>query len=228
MIPNVLYENTQDKVITAQARQILANLDYILAENLRTARRFIASLNTGRPVESYQMELANKDLTRDMAVGLMQPLLKGRDAGILSEAGCPGIADPGSLLVKLAHRYEISVVPVSGPSSIFLALMASGFNGQKFAFHGYLPIDKKDRGRAIRMLEKNAMTGETQIFMETPYRNNQLMKDLLFHCQPSTLLCVAKNLTGEREWIKTKSIEEWKKEVPELNKEPCIFLLHVN
>jgi 16S rRNA (cytidine1402-2'-O)-methyltransferase len=229
LIPNVLYENTQEQVITPQVREVLEKVDYLLVENIRTARRFISSLKLGKPIGSYHFEVADKELTLETAMELMKPIIQGRDGGIISEAGCPGIADPGSLLVKLAHQHDIRVVPISGPSSIFLALMASGFNGQRFVFHGYLPIDKHARGLQIKLLEKNALRfDETQIFMETPYRNNQLMQELIQHCQSTTRLCIAKSLTGKNEWIRTKNIGEWKNALPDLHKEPCMFLLYNN
>jgi 16S rRNA (cytidine1402-2'-O)-methyltransferase len=228
LIPNVLYENTQEKVITSQVREVLGRLDYLLVENLRTTRRYISSLKLGRPIESYHLELADKELDIKEAARLLKPIMEGRDGGIVSEAGCPGIADPGSMLVKLAHQNQIKVVPLSGPSSIFLALMASGFNGQRFVFHGYLPIEKEARGKQIKALEKNIFKfDQTQIFMETPYRNNQLLQDLILHCQSTTLLCIARSLTGKNEWIMTRSIGEWKKFIPDLNKEPCIYLLYI-
>jgi 16S rRNA (cytidine1402-2'-O)-methyltransferase len=227
LIPNVIYENTHEEVITRQVREILEQLDYLLVENIRTTRRFISSLKLGKPIESYRFEVADKSLDLELARELMNPINIGKDAGIISEAGCPGIADPGSLLVKLAHDHDIKVVPLAGPSSIFMALMASGFNGQKFTFHGYLPIDKQSRAQQIKLIEKYALSSdETHIFMETPYRNNQVMKDLLKYCQSSTRLCIAKSLTGKNEWVKTKNIGEWKKTIPDLHKEPCIFLIH--
>jgi 16S rRNA (cytidine1402-2'-O)-methyltransferase len=227
LIPTVLYEDTQDQVITRQVREVLNQLDYLLVENLRTARRYISSLKLGKPISSYHFELADKSLGIQDALVLLKPIIEGRDGGIISEAGCPGIADPGSVLVQLAHQHQIRVIPLSGPSSIFLALMASGLNGQRFRFHGYLPIEKQERERQIRLMENNIFKfDETQVFMETPYRNNRLLQDLINHCQTNTLLCIARSLTGKNEWIVTKRISEWKKSIPDLNKEPCIFLLY--
>lgn len=226
LIPSTLYENTQDRVINLQTRETLKKIEYLMVENIRSARRFISSLNIGREIDSYFFEQLDKNTTPMEAERLLKPLLGGKDGGVISEAGCPGIADPGSLAVEAAHRLDIRVVPVSGPSSIMLALMASGFNGQKFAFHGYLPIDKQKRAAAIRQLEKNAAKfDETQIFMETPYRNNQMLADILKNCEASTRLCIAKSLTGEREWIKTRTIAEWAREIPDLHKEPVIFII---
>lgn len=226
LIPSTLYENTQDMVINLQTRETLRHIEYLLVENIRSARRFISSLKIGREIDSYVFEQLDKNTPAIEATRLMQPLLEGKDGGIISEAGCPGIADPGSLAVEAAHRLDIRVVPLSGPSSIMLALMASGFNGQKFSFHGYLPIDKVKRASAIQQLEKNAKKfGETQIFMETPYRNNQMLADVIKSCNGGTRLCIAKSLTGEHEWIKTKTIDAWSKDVPDLHKEPVIFII---
>ncbi len=226
LIPNVLSENTQDKVIAPQVRNILLQVDYLLVENVRTVRRYISSLKIDKAIDTFHFEIADKNLDMFRAKELMEPILNGKDGGIISEAGCPGIADPGSMLVLYAHQHHIKVVPVVGPSSIFLALMASGFNGQKFTFHGYLPIDKQQRVQQIKILEKQASTsGETQIFMETPYRNNQLFQDIINHCKNNTRLSVSKDLTGENEWVKTMTIAEWKKQVPDLNKQPCIYLI---
>lgn len=227
LIPNVLYENTQDKVINLQTRQALERIEYLLVENVRSARRFISSLKISRAIDSYVFEPLDKNTTREDAMRLILPVLEGKDAGIISEAGCPGIADPGSIAVEAAHRHDIRIVPIPGPSSIMLALMASGFNGQRFTFHGYLPIERRQRAEAIRRLEKNAIRfEETQIFMETPYRNNQLLQEILSACQPTTRLCIAKGLTGESEWIKSKTISHWQKQIPDLHKEPVIFIIY--
>jgi len=156
----------------------------------------------------------------------MKPVMEGRNVGIISEAGCPGVADPGALAVKIAHQNNIRVIPLTGPSSILMALMASGFNGQSFAFQGYLPIDKKERAQAIKNLEREVQKQrQTQIFMDTPFRNNALFKALLTYCSPSMKLCVAKNITGSDEEIKTLSIDQWKKYKIDLHKVPVIFIL---
>jgi 16S rRNA (cytidine1402-2'-O)-methyltransferase len=153
-------------------------------------------------------------------------LLAGRDVGLMSEAGCPGIADPGAEIVAFAHQKGIKVVPLVGPSSILLALMASGFNGQSFTFHGYLPIDKVQRSQKIKELENlSEKNKQTQLFIETPFRNNPMLEEILKTCHPNTRLCIACNLTGEDEMVQTKSIADWKKQVPDLHKKPVIFLL---
>ena len=180
LIPNVLAENTADAVITPQVKEVIAHTKVFLVENLRTARRYISSLKLGVNLEEVHMEILDKNTTPESINRLLQPLFKGADVGIISEAGCPGIADPGALAVAHAHARGIQVVPLSGPSSMFLALMGSGFSGQSFAFHGYLPIDKKERNQALRKLEaESAKEHRAQIFMETPFRNNQLLEDAL-------------------------------------------------
>ena len=159
---------------------------------------------------------------------MIQPCVEGKNIAIMSEAGCPGVADPGAVIVKLAHEKGIQVVPLVGPSSILLALMASGMNGQSFCFHGYLPIDAEERVRKIKLLEKDSITRkQTQLFIETPYRNNQLLKDLVTHCDASTRLCIACNLTLPDQFISTKKISAWKKDLPDLNKKPAVFLIGV-
>jgi 16S rRNA (cytidine1402-2'-O)-methyltransferase len=159
---------------------------------------------------------------------MFAPIFKGTNIGVLSESGCPGVADPGALAVDFAHKKNIRVIPLVGPSSILLALMASGLNGQQFAFHGYLPIDAKEVAQKIKSLEKEStQKKQTQIFIETPYRNNQLLKHLLDSLHPSTYLCIAVDLNGKNEFVKTKTISEWKKDVPLLPKEPAVFLFLV-
>jgi 16S rRNA (cytidine1402-2'-O)-methyltransferase len=226
LIPTIIAENTQFQVIPPQVVEIIEHTRYFLTENIRTSRRYFSSLKISRPIESFQFECLNKDTPPETIPSLMQPALNGENIGVLSEAGCPGIADPGALAVKFAHEHHLKVVPLTGPSSIFLALMASGFSGQSFTFHGYLPIETKERAMMIKTMEKAASTKkQTQIFMETPYRNQKLFDQLLQTCQPSTQLCIAKNISGENEFIQTMPVYQWRKNKPELNKEPVIFLL---
>ncbi|EKB48305.1 SAM-dependent methyltransferase [Cecembia lonarensis] len=226
LIPTVLAEDTADKVISEEIREIIRHTNYYLVENVRTARRYISSLKLGVNIEGLHFEVLDKKTRRSELEGIMQPIFEGKNIGIMSEAGCPGIADPGSLAVAYAHEKNIQVVPLSGPSSMFLALMGSGFNGQSFAFHGYLPIDKKERIQAIKTLEVEAIKHKrTQIFMETPFRNNHLLKDLLETLHPDTLLCIAKNLTGSEEMIKSKTVRDWKKNPIDLHKTPTVFVL---
>lgn len=227
LIPSPIAEHTQDKILTPELKEVITNLDYFLAENLRTSRRFISSLKLGKIIENLHFDLLDKKTPVKMINKLCAPLLRGKDMGVLSEAGCPGIADPGNLAVTFAHEHNIDVVPIVGPSSIFMALMASGLNGQSFVFHGYLPIDKQKRIQAIKAIERDAMNKkQTQIFMETPFRNIHLFGDLLKTCKPYTKLCVAKSITGSNEMIKTLTIKDWKNAKVELHKEPVIFLVY--
>lgn len=226
LIPNVLAENTAEEVITPQVKEVIAYTKVFLVENLRTARRYISSLKLGVNLEEVHMEILDKNTAPESINRLLQPLFKGADVGIISEAGCPGIADPGALAVAHAHTRGIQVVPLSGPSSMFLALMGSGFSGQSFAFHGYLPIDKKERATALKKLEAESLREKrAQIFMETPFRNNQLLEDLTRTLSPQTKLCIAKNLTAKDELIQTKTIQDWKKSPIDLHKIPTVFIL---
>ncbi|AHM61731.1 uroporphyrin-III C/tetrapyrrole methyltransferase [Flammeovirgaceae bacterium 311] len=225
LIPSVLAENTAAAVIPQQVQELCKSIQYYLCENIRTSRRFISSLKLGITIEELQLEELSKD-TPDVDVPkLLAPLLHGHDVGLLSEAGCPAVADPGARAVAHAHKLGIQVVPLVGPSSILMALMASGLNGQEFAFKGYLPVKNPQRTQAIKELEKLAGGGQSQIFMETPYRNNHLLADVLENCQPGMLLCIAANITGPTETIRTRTIAEWKKQQPDLHKQPAIFIL---
>lgn len=226
LIPSVIAPDTAERVLPPQVLEVLGRLNYFLAENLRTSRRFISALKLGRPIDQLHFDVLDKRTsTQDMAT-LMAPLRQGNDLGILSEAGCPGVADPGAGAVAYAHQHGITVVPLVGPSSFLLALMASGFSGQSFAFRGYLPIDKAARQKAVKQLEKEARQhGQTQIFMETPYRNDALLRDVLSQCSASTLVCVAKDVTGLNELIKTQTVQWWRQNVPSLHKIPTVFLL---
>ncbi len=227
MIPTILAENTADKVISPQVKDAVKNLSYFLVENVRTARRYISSLRLGLIIEELQFEVLDKSTKGAELERIMRPLFEGQDVGVMSEAGCPGIADPGSAAVAYAHAKGIKVIPLSGPSAMFLALMGSGFNGQSFSFHGYLPIDKKDRIQAIKSLEtESAKSNRTQIFMETPFRNNHLMEDLKVTLNPDTKLCIAKNITGPDEMILTKPVSEWRKAKLDLHKIPVVFVLY--
>lgn len=226
LIPTPLSENSLDKMITSELQGVIRNLDHYLVENVRTARRFISSLKLNRVIEDLRFEVLDKKTQAKDVTYLCKPLLRGKNMGIMSEAGCPGIADPGNLAVSFAHQNGIDVIPLVGPSSIFIALMASGLNGQSFAFHGYLPIDKERRPQAIKSLEKDTSNKkQTQIFMEAPFRNNQMLEDILRVCKPFTKLCVAKDVTGASEYIRTQTISEWRKTKIDLHKVPTIFLI---
>ena len=226
MIPTVLADNTAHWVISPQVQEVISHTKIFLVENPRSARCYISSLKLGINIEELHMEVLDKDTPPEQVSRLMMPLLNGADIGVISEAGCPGIADPGALAVAYAHQKGIQVVPISGPSSMFLALMGSGFSGQSFAFHGYLPIDKKERAAALKRLEQESLREKrAQLFMETPFRNNQLLADALSSLSPQTKLCIAKNLTAADELIQTKTIADWKNHPLDLHKVPTVFIL---
>lgn len=226
LIPTGLSAGTGDRSVNPMTRQVLVNTRHYLVENIRTARRWISALELGVDIDGLHFELVDKRTDEAELPAMMQPLLSGTNMGLMSEAGCPAVADPGSRVVARAHRHGIAVRPLVGPSSILLALMGSGFNGQSFVFHGYLPIDEGDRKKKIRAMEESVRkTAQTQIFMETPYRNQQLLGSLLRTCREDTCLCIAANLTAEDEVIGTRSIAGWKTATPALHKVPAMFLL---
>ena len=227
LIPTTLATDTSNAVLSPQIIEVITKTDFYLVENIRTARRFISELKTGKVIDDITFMILDKDTRAEQIKDFILAAEKdGKDIGILSEAGCPGIADPGAVAVKLAHQLNIKVVPLVGPSSILLGIMASGFSGQSFTFHGYLPIDKTLRSKQLLQLEKDALQKQqTQIFMETPFRNNQFLEDILTICLPNTMLCIASNVTAADEFIKTKSIAEWRKNKPDLHKKPTMFLL---
>lgn len=227
LIPIVIANDTQETVLPSQVRAAIQACDLFMVENIRTARRFISSLQLGIDIEKLQFETLDKNTSYEDCFALIQPALEGKNIGVMSESGCPGIADPGAKLVHMAHQLKLRVIPLVGPSSILMALMASGFNGQSFTFHGYLPIDKKERGQAIKRMEKESNEKDrTQVFMDTPYRNEQLLDDLIKHLRSNTWVCIAKDITGDAEFIKSQPIEKWKKQKPKLHKVPSMFLLY--
>ena len=228
LIPNILAPNTQQSHLPELVKDVLLETNIFFVEDLRTTRRFISSLKLGVVIEDLILEKLNKDTTFEEVKRLFNKY-QGKNIGVISEAGCPCIADPGSLASLVAHELKYKVVPIPGPSSIFMALMASGFNGQQFAFHGYLGIKKDEKIRDLRNIEKQAQKA-TQIFMETPYRNNAMLEDILKNCSGGTYLCIAADLTSETEYIKTLDIASWKKkgQLPDLHKRPTIFLLKSN
>jgi 16S rRNA (cytidine1402-2'-O)-methyltransferase len=216
-----------EDVLPQTIKRVIDFIDDYIVENEKTARKFIKSIHPDKKQPDLKINTLNKHTEISAHHEFIQPLLNGKNIGLMSESGCPGIADPGAVIVKLAHEKGIQVIPLVGPSSILLALMASGMNGQSFAFNGYLPIDKNDKKQALKMYERLSQEkNQTQLFIETPYRNNKLMEDLLQLLQPSTLLCVACDITLPTEFIKTKAINEWKKEKADLHNRPCIFIIH--
>lgn len=230
LIPTPLADDTAAQVLSPQVVAAVARLPYFLVENARTARRFVKSVAPARIIEDIRFGVIDKDSTPAEVRAALEPLLKeDLEAGVLSEAGCPGIADPGAALAAEAHRLGLRVVPLVGPSSLLLALMASGLNGQQFAFHGYLPIEKGPRATAIKALEREAQQrNQSQLFIETPYRNGTLFLDLLTHLQPATRLCVAADVTGASEFIRTLPVGEWRRQLaPGLHKIPTVFVLGI-
>lgn len=230
LIPCTLGDTPAEQVLPQHVINVARSLQYYVVEQLKTARQFLSALKHEQPIQSLHFETLNEHTAPAELSALLSPLLAGHDVGIISEAGCPGIADPGAALVELAHKNGIRVIPLVGPSSILLALMASGMNGQCFAFHGYLPINDADRSKAIAQLEaESASRRQTQLFIETPYRNDKLFQALLAKCQPRTLLCVATDVSLASEQIQTRTIQQWKSQpAPQLNKRPSLFLLLAN
>jgi 16S rRNA (cytidine1402-2'-O)-methyltransferase len=211
--------------LSEEVNTITLGLRYYFVENVRTARRFLKALHPSIVIDDITFSEIDKHTGPDMHL-LKDWLAKGYEIGIMSEAGCPGIADPGSVLVQKAHEYNAEIIPLTGPNSIVLALMASGLNGQSFAFNGYLPLKEPDRSRKLKELEQlSAKEKQTQIFIETPYRNNALLDELLKHCKDNTLLCIAQNITGKDAYIKTLHVSMWKRNKPVLAKAPAVFLL---
>lgn len=225
LIPTIIADETQSSVIPAHVRDALPSIQYFLAEDVRTARRYLSSLKIYSSIESLHFEVLNKETPESALSMLMKPIKDGYDVGVISESGCPGVADPGALAVKYAHENNIQVVPLVGPSSLLLALMASGLNGQQFAFQGYLPIDAKEASQRIKDLERESkVKNQTQIFIETPYRNNTVFDHLLKNLQPETRLTVALDVTGKREFIRTLKVEQWKSQKESWPKTPAVFL----
>jgi len=225
LIPTLLGDSEPLEVLPMRVKKSIDMIDHYIVENEKSARAFIKRVLPSKKQPDLVMFTLNKFTEASEFARFLAPCREGKPVGILSEAGTPCIADPGAVIVEIAHREGIRVVPLVGPSSILLALMASGMNGQKFTFNGYLPVETGDRKKEIRKLEALARKGHTQIFMETPYRNQQMLDDLLFSCQNSTLLCLASNITASGESIVTKSIAEWKKEKVDPGRKPTVFLL---
>ena len=227
LIPCTLGSVQADRVLPSHAIDIARKLQHYVVEEPKSARQFLSSINHANSIQSLDFATLNEHTKASELPTLIAPLLEGKDVGLISEAGCPGIADPGADLVALAHQKNIRVIPLVGPSSIFLALMASGLNGQCFAFHGYLPIEQADRSKAIAALETESFRRrQTQMFIETPYRNDKLFAALLAQCRPDTRLCIASDITLATEEIQTRNIAEWKRiAAPDLKKRPSIFLL---
>lgn len=227
LIPVTLGDDVIAKALPPDVVSITQRLETFVVENEKTARRFLGAVKTAKPVRELTMLTLNEHTAEKDLPALLTPLLNGQDIGLMSEAGCPGVADPGAQLVALAHRKGIRVAPLIGPSSILLSLMASGLDGQRFTFLGYLPSEKGARVQKLKEIEQvSRKHRETQIFIETPYRNQHLLEDLLATCKPETRLCVACNVSLESELIISKPISAWKNgTLPDLHKQPTVFLL---
>ena len=227
LIPTRLGEDIKLEVLPISIKKIIESTDYYIVENEKTARRFIKKICPAKSQPSLHFETINKFTVVSELPNFLEPCFKGFNIGVLSEAGCPGIADPGAAVVTIAHEKNIPVIPMVGPSSILLAMMSSGMNGQGFSFNGYLPIDKQERKQKIRQLERISQEqNQSQIFIETPYRNQKLFEDLKSILSKNTRLCIAVDITLTTEYIKTKTINDWNRTSVDLHKRPCIFIIH--
>lgn len=227
LIPTTLGESDPMDVLPQTVKRAIDFIDHYIVENEKTARRFIKAVNVQKVQADLKISLLNKHTEVSEHNAMIKPCLEGINVGLMSEAGCPGVADPGAVIVKIAHEKGIQVVPLVGPSSILLAMMASGMNGQSFAFNGYLPIDKSDKKSALKNFEKmSSDKNQSQIFIETPYRNNKLLEDILSALQPNTHLCIAADITLPTEYIKTLRVADWKKTKVDLHNRPTIFIIH--
>ena len=227
LIPTTLGDCEANDVLPQLINRTINFIDDFIVENEKTGRKSIKLTNPEKVQASLRIKILNKHTENKEHLIMLQPCLEGKNVGLISEAGCPGIADPGAVIAKLAHEKGVQVVPLVGPSSILLALMASGMNGQNFAFNGYIPIDKGEKRSALKALEKLSLDkNQSQIFMETPYRNNKMLEDILASLQPNTLLCVATDVTLPTEYIKTYKVAQWKKATIDLHNRPCIFIIH--
>ncbi len=225
LIPVPLSDVTIESCLPSSNRDVILSLKYFIVENIRSARRFLKQVESSINIDELQFLELNKHTSPEQINSYLNPMKEGFSMGIISEAGCPAIADPGSDVVAIAQKKGLTVVPLVGPSSILLSLMGSGFNGQSFTFNGYLPIKDDQRSKAIKELEAKANKGCTQIFIETPYRNEKLLQELIRQCRPTTQLCIASNLTAESSFIKTQTLSAWAKQKVDFNKVPSIFLL---
>lgn len=227
LIPTSLGDSALGWILPAEVRQLIFSLDTFVVEHPKTARQFLKQVGTQKPLQELTLLTLDEHTKPDELSALLAPAVQGKNIGLMSEAGCPAVADPGANLVRLAHAKGVRVVPLVGPSSILLALMGSGLNGQRFAFHGYIPAEKEARIKAIKLLEKESREkNQTQVFIETPYRNLPLFQDMVATCGENTWLCVASELTSAAEHIETKPIKDWRKTTPDINKKPTIFLLY--
>jgi 16S rRNA (cytidine1402-2'-O)-methyltransferase len=227
LIPTTMGDCDPMDVLPQTIKRSIDSIDYYIVENEKTARKSIKAVNPNKKQSELILFTLNKHTETKEHLDFIKPLLEGKNMGLMSEAGCPGVADPGAVIVKLAHEKGIQVVPLVGPSSILLAMMASGMNGQSFTFNGYLPIEKGEKKAALKNLEKLSQDkNQSQIFIETPYRNNKMLEDILQALQPATYLCIATDITLPTEYIRTMRASEWKKTNIDLHNRPTIFILH--
>lgn len=227
LLPVTLGDTPVEKVLPPYNREIIVNIRHFIVEDVRSARRFLKKVEPSIDIDGLAFYELNKHTAPAAISGYLQPLVEGHSMGVISEAGCPAVADPGADVVAIAQRKCLKVIPLVGPSSIILSVMGAGFNGQNFAFNGYLPIEPAERTRRLKELENRVyQEDQTQIFIETPYRNRKLLEEIIRICRPQTHLCIAANITCEDEFIRTRTLKEWKGNLPELNKIPCIFLIY--
>ncbi|MFN3341628.1 MAG: SAM-dependent methyltransferase [Flavobacteriales bacterium] len=225
LIPTLLGDEASTGTLAGMNTQLIRDLRFYIAENAKSARKFLKQAGIPVPLQEIAIEELNEHTPIEEISSLLEPLRKGKDVGLVSEAGCPAIADPGAQVVRIAHKEAIRVVPVPGPSSILLALMGSGFNGQQFTFNGYLPKENDQRSKKIKEMERLARNGNTQLFMDVPYRNDQVLNDLISSCDERSMLCIATDITLPTEDIRSKTIAGWKKQKPGLHKRLVIFAL---
>lgn len=225
LIPVTLGGNDFRKVIPEQVLMVTISLRYFIVEDIRSARRYLRLIDKNFPIDESVFFELNEHTADSEAVSFLEPVINGNDIGLMSEAGLPGIADPGTNLISAAHKQNIRIVPMTGPSSIILALISAGLNGQNFTFNGYLPVKQTEREAKLREMEKRSVSGEAQIFMETPYRVQKMLDSLLSVLNADTRLCIAADITLQEEFIKTKKISEWRKEIPILNDRLLIFII---
>lgn len=227
LLPVTLGDTSIESVLPTYNREVILKIKHFVVEDVRSARRFLKKVEPSIVIDELTFYPLNKHTSPEEISGYLNPLMAGNPMGVISEAGCPAVADPGADVVAIAQRKGLKVVPLVGPSSIILSVMASGFNGQSFAFHGYLPIEPSERAKRIKALEARAYAeDQTQLFIETPYRNNKMAEEIMRDCKPQTKLCIAANITCENEFIRTRTVKEWKGKLPDLSKIPCIFLLY--
>ncbi|MFA5651114.1 MAG: SAM-dependent methyltransferase [Proteiniphilum sp.] len=227
LIPVLLGEAPLEEAIPSYNIEVVSRLKYFIVENLRSARRFLKKCNPAIDIDALTFFELNKQTDRNRIGSYLLPMKSGESVGVISEAGCPAVADPGAEAVSIAQQEGYKVVPLVGPSSILMALMGSGFNGQSFAFHGYLPIDAGERAKKLKQLETRAYSeDQTQLFIETPYRNQKLAEDILRQCNPRTRLCIAMNISLPDAFIVTRSVKAWKGKLPDMHKKPTVFLIY--